>query len=134
MKKLLPLRIATHGLIIIFSLTIVFHLLVITGIIPSAIIWGGTISDTKQMIVMESISIALNLLMLAVVCTYAGIIRIAVNPTVLRIIFWIMFTLFLLNTIGNLAAKSSLETYIFTPLTLILTFFCFRIAAFGFEK
>ena len=40
------------------------------------------------------------------------------------------FVLFFLNTLGNLTAKNVLETYIFTPLTLLLSIFCFRIAVF----
>ena len=134
MQKLLPLRIVTNGLIIIFSCVIIFHLLVITSLIPSDIVWGGNISDNSQMVVMELVSIAFNLFMLAVVCTYAGIIKMDVNPTLLKICFWVMFLLFLINTFGNLMSKSSLETYIFTPLTIVLTLFCFRIAAFGFNK
>lgn len=134
MKKLLPLHIATKGLMVIFSLTIVFHLLVLFNIVPSTIVWGGTISSHNQLIIMESISIFINILLLAVVCVYSGIIKIGVNPVVLKIIFWLMFGLFLLNTVGNLMSRSSLETYLFTPITVLLSFFCLQIAVFGFQN
>jgi hypothetical protein len=34
-------RIAKIGLISIFSLTLIFHLLILTGIIPYSMVWAG---------------------------------------------------------------------------------------------
>ena len=134
MKNLLSPKRAAHILIIIFIAIVVFHLLVIAGVVPSTIVWGGNLQDRQQLLIMESVSILLNLLMLAIACIYAGLIKISMNSAVLRALFWIMFVLFVLNTIGNLNAKTSLETYIFTPITFLLAILCFRIAAFGFAK
>lgn len=128
MKKLLSLKTATAGILIILSLIIIFHLLVISSLVPSAIVWGGTVVGENQLWVMESIAIAINLVMLLFVAVYAGIIKAKLHRTILKAGFWILFAFFLLNTLGNLLAMHSIESYIFTPLTLLLALFCFRIA------
>jgi hypothetical protein len=128
MKTLVPLRIATAGIITILSLSIIFHLLVISGIIPFNLVWGGNIADKGELWLMESISIAVNLIMLLFVGSYSGVISYKISPTVARTGFWMMFILFLLNTLGNILSTNPLETYIFTPLTILLSLFCLRIA------
>src|SRR4051812_34308550 len=105
MMKLLPLRFATVGIKIILSLIIIFHLLVISRIIPFDLVWGGNIPDKNKLWLMESISIAINLLMLLFVCAYSGIIRMKINSIVIKVGFWIMFALFVLNTLGNILSK-----------------------------
>ncbi len=62
----------------------------------------------------------------------AGILRLRYfmdkrPPLLLRIIFWLMFFLFSLNTLGNLMAESMFEKALFTPVTLILAVLCLRI-------
>src|SRR5215203_4132684 len=128
MKTLLPLRIATVGTIIILTLIVMFHLLVICRIIPFDLVWGGNVADKNQLWLLESTSIAVNLIMLLFVGAYSGVISVKISPRVQKIGFWIMFILFLLNTLGNILSKNPLETYIFTPLTLLLSLFCLRIA------
>lgn len=134
MKKLLPLNVAITGILIIVSLTILFHLLVIGGLISPEIVWGGNITSQSNLWLMESVSIIINLVMLLFVLAYAGMLKIKLVPAVFKVGFWVMFLLFALNTLGNLAARHSLETYIFTPLTFLLALFCFRIAAYEFAR
>ncbi len=130
MKKLLPLPVAITGLLLISSLTIVFHLLVIGGLVSPDIVWGGNITSQGNLWLMEAISIAINIVILLFVLAYAGRLKIKLSPVVAKAGFWILFGLFMLNTLGNLMARHSLETYIFTPLTFLLALFCFRIAAY----
>ena len=134
MKKLLPLSVAVSGILLIISLTIVFHLFVIGGLVSPDIVWGGNITDKSSLWLMESISIIINVIILLFVLAYAGVLKIKLAPVGFKVGFWIMFVLFALNTLGNLAARHSLETYIFTPLTFLLALFCFRIAAYEFAK
>ncbi|WP_247232893.1 hypothetical protein [Telluribacter sp. SYSU D00476] len=128
MKDLITERFALNGLLTIISLTIVFHVLVVLGVIPFEIVWGGRLQDRSQMLAFEIVSLGINLFMLAIICVRAGIVRINVHPMLTRVIFWAMFGLFLLNTVGNIFSNNSLERLIFTPLTLILSIFCFRVA------
>ena len=106
-------------LLILFSLAIVFHLLVIMGVIPNEIVWGGRIKFKEELIIFESISIFLNLLFLLIVSLKTGKLTFKHNQKLIQILLWLMSIVFLLNTIGNLLAKTSTETIIFTPITFI---------------
>lgn len=128
MKNYLPERLAIYGLLISLSLIIGFHLLVVAGVIPFQIVWGGRLENHSQMLSFEGISILLNLIMVAVVALHANFLKWKVNRVIIRIGLWAMFGLFLINTIGNLFSVNELEKLIFTPITLLLSLFSLRLA------
>jgi hypothetical protein len=109
-------------------LIIVFHLLVIVGIIPFQIVWGGRLTNQAQMIQFETISIIVNLIMLMIVAFRAGFFQASIKPIIITAALWSMCILFLLNTVGNLASINLFEKLVFTPLTLLLSLSCFRLA------
>lgn len=102
--------------------------MVVTSVIPFEIVWGGRLKSREEMIPFEITSIALNLVMLGIVMMQAGLLKVNVKPVVLRIAFWCMFVLFSINTVGNIFSSNELERLIFTPLTLLLAVFSFRLA------
>jgi hypothetical protein len=112
----------------LFSLILVFHLLVLSGIIPYDIVWGGRLKSKEEMLVFESISILLNTFMMVVVAARSKFLSLPINQKILTGILWGMAVLFTVNTVGNLVAVSSLETIIFTPLTCILAILSLRLA------
>lgn len=128
MKKFISTRFSIYSLLIIFSLVLIFHFLVVTSVIPFEIVWGGRLKSREEMIPFEITSIALNLVMLGIVMMQAGLLKVNVKPVVLRIAFWCMFVLFSINTVGNIFSSNELERLIFTPLTLLLAVFSFRLA------
>jgi len=128
MVNFIPQRAASIGLIILFSLLIVFHGFAILGVIPYEMLWGGRLTGESQMLVFETISIWLNLIMLGIVVIHAGLWKINISPRITIIALWAMTALFLLNTIGNLVSKNQLEKMIFTPVTLVLFMLCLRLA------
>jgi hypothetical protein len=128
MTKLLSVRTAAYGLLLIQSLVLVFHFLVLFGIVPFEIVWGGRLKNVEEMRVFESVSIVLNALMITAVAIYAGLLPLNVNRKMLRFAFWVMFVLFALNTVGNLMAVNEYEKIIFTPLTFLLAIFSLRLA------
>lgn len=128
MKNLLTARIAANGILAIISLTIVFHLMVLLEIIPFTIVWGGRLETKSEMLVFESISLAINLLILAITGIKAGILKISINPTAIKVILCILSVLFLINTVGNCFSTNVFEKLTFTPLTLILSILCVRLA------
>ena len=128
MKNLITERFATNALLSIFSLVMIFHAFVLMGIIPFEIVWGGRLKSKEEMIPFEITSIALNAVMLTIVVIHAGLLKVKFNPIVLRVAFWFMFALFFMNTIGNLISNNEFEKMIFTPLTLLLSVFCLRLA------
>lgn len=129
MKTLLTERFALYAMVLIFSLVVAFHALVLLGIVPFEMVWGGRLKTREQMLQFETVSILLNLLMLAVVAVRAGWLRVRVHPTVLRVVLWLMTGLFALNTVGNVFSINPTERLVFTPLTLLLALLCARLAA-----
>jgi len=128
MKNSVTEKFATTALLIIFILVMLFHVLVLLGIIPFDMVWGGRLKSKEEMIPFEITSIALNSVMLGIVMIQAGLLKVKVKPIVLKIAFWCMFVLFAINTIGNIFSNNELERLIFTPLTLLLSVFCLRLA------
>lgn len=117
-------RIAGIGLGILFSANLVFHTLILLGVIDYSIVWGGRLKTRTEMLQFETVSLVLNAVFLLVVGIRMNWLRIKIPRIAITITLWLMAGLFLLNTLGNLASLNSLETLIFTPLTAISTVFC----------
>lgn len=121
-------KIAAIVLIALFSITIVFHSLILLKVIPYAIAWGGRLQNDSEMFVFEGVSIALNALFLFVSITKHKQIKLCKSSKFINVMLWIMFVLFALNTIGNLFAINSFEKMVFTPVTIVLSIACFILA------
>ncbi|ASS49558.1 MAG: hypothetical protein CHH17_12620 [Candidatus Fluviicola riflensis] len=117
-------RIAGIGSTVLFSANLVFHVLILIGVIDYALVWGGRLKSEAQMLQFETVSLVLNFIFLVVICVRMNWIRINVPRIAVTVTLWLMAALFLLNTLGNLASLNSLETIIFTPVTLVLSVFC----------
>jgi len=128
MKKLITPRLAAFGTAAILSSVLVFHGLILTGIIPYAITWGGRLKSYEQMVQFETVSIVINLMMLAVILIKAGWLKISMKPVIINAALWMMGGLFVMNTVGNMFAVSLLERWIATPLTALLALFSLRLA------
>lgn len=128
MKKLLSERAATFCLLLILALLVVLHLLILAGIIPFALVWGGRLQNQAQMLRFETVSVLVNMLMLTVVALRAGLLRVRLHPIAGRILLGLMAGLFLLNTVGNLLSAHPFEQMVFTPLTLVLFLLSLRLA------
>lgn len=122
--------IAETGLIVLQVAALVFHMLVLLQVIPYTIVWGGRLKTRKAMYRFETVSIAVNILLLLLVLACAGYICIPFGTTTIRIIYGCIAALFLLNTLGNLFSKNKTEKMIFTPVTLLTAIFAI-IAATG---
>ena len=114
-------------LIFIFSLILLFHISIIIGLIDYSSGWGGRLNSKSEMYSFEFTSILLNLFFLMIVLVDSKAIKLKVNSKRLLVSYWLMFILFFFNTLGNLFSRSSLETKIFTPITIVLTLLCLLI-------
>ncbi len=128
MKALVSERLALHCLLAVFLATTIFHVLVVTGVVPFGMVWGGRLRSHSQMLTFEAVSLTITLLMLAAVAVKAGYVKLMVPQRVMTVVFGLMFLLFLVNTFGNLASKNELEKLLFTPLTLVLALLSLRVA------
>ena len=127
MMKLISQRQAINIVITLLSAVLVFHIMVLTGVIPYAIVWAGKISTAAEMRKLEVISILVNAFSIIILLLRANHIKNKIPVKILNAIIWLLVVLFSLNTIGNLFAESQFELYFFTPLTLISAILCLRI-------
>jgi hypothetical protein len=128
MKNLITERFAINGLSAILTLFVLFHVLILIGIIPYEMVWGGRLKTHAKMVTFETVSLIINLIMLIVVAIKADFLKIHLLPMIIKIVFWAMFALFTVNTIGNILSTNTFEKLVFTPLTLILALFSLRAA------
>ena len=97
---------------LLFSV-IIFHIYIIMKIIPYNIAWGGRLTNDNEMYVFESISILINIFLSWLLLMKGEFVQFKFPYNTVNLILWIFFALFILNTVGNIFAKTktfSLET------------------------
>ena len=128
MIKKINIELAVNTILIIAVLVFVFHILIISGVIPYQYVWGGRLESNEQMLRFESISMIINLFIIFIVSIKGSYIRPYLSSRVVKVFLWIFSILFVLNTIGNLLSLNSLEAIIATPITFILALMFLRLA------
>jgi hypothetical protein len=78
-------------------------------IIPYNIAWGGRLTNDNEMYVFESISIVINLFLSWVLLMKGEFVQFKFTIKTVNLILWIFFALFIINTVGNLFAKTNFE-------------------------
>ncbi len=101
---------------------ILFHLCILTKIIPYDITWGGRLTNDTEMYVFETISILINVFLSWVISMKGNFVKYKFSNKAVNIILWVFFSIFILNTIGNIFAKTFFEKFfaILTGLSAIL--------------
>lgn len=127
MKKFISFKLASTSILLICTLALFMHILILFQVIPYHFVWGGRLNSLTELYIFESISITVQLLFLFVIAVKAGYIFKGQFNRVVNIGVWAMFVLMILNTIGNLASSTFMETIIMTPITASLALFLFRI-------
>jgi len=113
-------------LVFLLSLVTTFHFCLVFKLIPYTIAWGGRLGDDTEMYRFETISISVNLFLIFVLLIKGNYLKVRLNEKVINAILWIFFFLFILNTIGNVLAKTNFEKS-FAVLTLILSLLIWKI-------
>ena len=88
---------------------ILFHIAVIAKAIPYDIAWGGRLQNDSEMYIFEAISILINLFLGLVILMKGNYIEYQFKSKTIDLILWIFLVLFVLNTFGNLFAKTDFE-------------------------
>ena len=132
MKKIISFKAATHLSTAILSLLSLFHLTIIISIIffdyvPNEFLWGGRMETRKELLQFEILSLIVSLFCVLIILIRSQSIKFSVLLGFSRVVIWLLFILFLLNTIGNLIAESTFER-VFALLTVILSILCLRMA------
>ncbi len=102
------------------------HVLVLLRVIPAEIVWGG--NATENIVAFEVFALATTMLFAVAIAAKAGYLHLSRGRKVVNAVVWMFFVYMLLNTLGNLAARTSTEMLLFTPLTVLLAFLAFRLA------
>ncbi|MDI1233430.1 MAG: hypothetical protein PSX81_04045 [bacterium] len=118
---------ATKTMLVLLGLVILFHLLIITQMIPYTIVWAGKLKNEKDMYQFEGVSLFINLLLILLLLIKVNYLKLPLSPRFITIMLWLFVFLFALNTIGNLFAKTNFEKFVFTPLTFISSLLLIRI-------
>lgn len=117
---------AVKIMLVLLTMVILFHLCIIIKVIPYEITWGGQLKSDTEMYIFETVSILINLFLSLVLLMKGDFIKHKFSNKAVSIILWVFFLLFVLNTIGNLFAKTSFEKS-FTILTLIFAILIWHI-------
>ena len=129
MRNWISAKLTGNTLLISLILLSIFHIMVLTGIVPSNIIWGGRSSNSaSNIIALELIALLTTLIFILIVALKAGYLKIGKLKKVATIGIWIMGVFFLLNMVGNFNSSSSVEKLVFGPLTIIMALLAFRLA------
>jgi hypothetical protein len=110
---------------LLFSV-IVFHICIMLRIIPYNIAWGGRLTNDNEMYVFETISILINLFLCCVLLMKGDFIIFKFSDKIVKVILWTFFGLFVLNTVGNIFAKTNFEK-LFAILTGLSAFLIWNI-------
>lgn len=110
----------------IFGFIILFHFLVVLGVLPNTIVWGGNITNITQLYIFEGISIVVNFLLILLLVKKRKCILSNKKHKIINVLLLIMSIIFFINTLGNLTSKTDYELYLATPMTLILSILFYR--------
>jgi hypothetical protein len=101
--------IALKLLVLISFLGILFQFLILFNCIPYDITWGGRLETDEQMYTFVSLGILINSFFIFTLVQKGEFIKPIFSSKIIAIILWIFFGLFILNTVGNLLAKTFIE-------------------------
>ncbi len=113
-------KIAIKIMLSIIIIVTIFHLSILLKIIPYEITWGGRLKNDSEMYVFETISIFINLFLGFVLLIKGNHIKQLIPIKIVTIVLWIFLILFVLNTLGNIIAKTNFEK-LFAVLTATLS-------------
>ena len=129
MKRLISVKLAGNILLAALGLLFIFHILVLLGVLPPDIVWGGQIQGVQSnLMLLEGIALAVTLLFVLIVAAKTGYLQAGRLQPVVNIGVWLIFIFLLLNTLGNLASGVSFESLFAAPLTIILALCALRLA------
>lgn len=127
MNKIISAKAAAYTIIGIMSLSLIFHVLIITGIIPYDITWGGRLKTHEDMVRFETGSILIGITVILIVAAHTRMLPFRIDKRTTRVALWLIVAAFTLNTIGNLFAHTATEKA-FGIITIVLAILCIRLA------
>ena len=129
MRKILSANLAGKILITLFVVLLIMHALILLGVLPSSIIWGGQIKeDQSNLLGLEAVAITLSLLFIGLTTLKLRQINSSSKRLLINLGAWLVFAYLVINVLGNFASGVSAETLIFGPLTILMALCALRLA------
>ncbi len=128
MKNLISFKLAGKITITIIVLFIIFHILVLLGVVPSNIVWGGQIAEESTVMRHEILRLLVSFIFLAIIIEKLNQNKITKFKKLSNAAFWFIYIYFIITSIAKLALAVTLEKLIFIPVTVILSVLLFRLA------
>lgn len=127
--KKIRIRCASNLLLVGLGLVAVFHALILIGIVPPEIAWGGRAESLPvDLRIAEAFALLVLALFGLIVAGKAGYTRSERWAKISSVGIWIIFLFFVLNTVGNAVSLSPLERTVFAPVTFIFSLLSLRLA------
>jgi len=132
MKKIINYNQAVLASLFLMGVLVLFHLSILIGIFffdyaPIDFLWGGQMKTIEQLLKFEIISFLVSLVFFFLVLINSKRLNLPKLIGVAHAAMWVLFVMFLLNTIANLLAKTTFEK-VFAIVTGLLAFLMLRIA------
>jgi hypothetical protein len=129
MPRLIGARAAGKVALIALAALALFHVAMLTGLLPSEMVWGGRAAgEPGVMLKLELVGLVVTVLFGLIIAARIGLIRSPVPNKVIVVCTWIVFAYFVLNVLANLASTSTLERAVFTPVSLLVALLTLRAA------
>ena len=119
---------ATLHMIVLLGCLFAFHLLVLAGVVPYDIVWGGNLQTIEEMRVFETTALLISMSMLMVFVVKYRQLKRQEDRKGLNYLIWGFAATFFLGTIGNMMAESMWELIPGTAISLYATYCCVIIA------
>lgn len=114
----------------LLCLLMVVQLLLAVGILPVSIAWGGRQTTLTPGLRLAGVAAIFVLgLFIAIIRYRAGMLGSIPAPTTIRVLAWAVTGFMVLNTLGNLSSVSTVERFLFGPITILLAVTSFIVAA-----
>jgi len=121
--------IATIVAIILFSIMIVFQLLLVLGLPLGHLAYGGKHKELPTKLrIMSLIAIGIFIFASIIILERVELINVFNNPTFSLVIVWILAVYFTLGVLMNMMSRSKWEKRIMTPLAVVIAV-CYYIVA-----
>lgn len=112
-------------LLLLLSLLGIMHILLLIGVIPQGVVWGGQLKNQEDLFQMESISLVVTFFFALIVFFKIKSLRNGKKSKILSILLYIIAIFFLINTFTNLFSPVLLERLIFTPVSITMAVLSF---------
>ncbi|MEQ5791860.1 hypothetical protein J4E06_12400 [Muricauda sp. NFXS6] len=132
MRKIIDFNTAILASLFILGILAIIHIAILTGIlffdhVPIDSLWGGKMKTVAQLLNFEIVSLLTSIIFFFLLLIRSKLLNIPKLTGIARIVMWVLFVFFLVNTIGNVLATTTFERY-FAIASGALAFLFLRIA------